>query len=81
MHQGPPDPARGLHLIASALQRLDLVEIHAVQNDLGRVQATQTAFDDFVDLAVIRDGRFPAHAADEAEGFHGAMKKPKNFRS
>ncbi len=55
---------------ATVLQSLDLREIDAVEHDLRRMQATESGLHRFVDLAVVRHGRFPAHAADETDNFH-----------
>ena len=63
------------------LQLLNLVEVHAVQCDLGRVQAAQAPADDPVDRPVVRDRRFPAHAADEADGLHVAFLPAATGRS
>ena len=57
--------------VAVVLQALDLGEVDAVQHDPGRVQAAEAGLHRFVDLAVVRHGGFPAHAAEEADGLHG----------
>ncbi len=56
--------------LARVLQLLDLVEVHAVERDLRRVQPAQALADDPVDGLVVRDRRLPAHAADEPDGLH-----------
>ena len=56
--------------LAGGLQVLHFGKVHAVQNDLGRMQAAELGLDRLVDLAVIGHSGFPAHAADEAQCFH-----------
>ncbi len=56
--------------IAGFLQQLHFVEIQAVEDDFGGVQAAEPLFDELIDLPVIRNRGFPAHAADEADGLH-----------
>ena len=53
-----------------ALQHLARGEFHGIQYALGRVQPAKLFLDCLVEDAVILEGRFPAHAADEANGFH-----------
>ena len=42
-----------------------------LQHDFGGVRAAQTLPDGFIDDPVVWHGGFPAHAAEQAEGFHG----------
>ena len=49
---------------------LDFGEIDAVQHDLRRVQPAESGLHGFVDLTVIGNGGFPAHAAEETDFFH-----------
>jgi len=56
--------------VAGVLQRFDLVEIHAVQQQPGRMQAAERVAHGLVDDPVVEQGGFPAHAADQANGLH-----------
>ena len=49
---------------------LNLGKIHAVKKDFGGVETAQTLLDGFVENLIIGDSAFPAHAADESDGFH-----------
>jgi hypothetical protein len=51
------------------------VEIDAVENNLRRMQTAEAFLDRFVDLAVIRNGRLPTHATNEANRFHSAPQR------
>ncbi|MNG12844.1 hypothetical protein D3C84_964810 [compost metagenome] len=62
--------APGLLPVAALLQALDLVEVDTQQHQPGRVQAAQARLHRLVEVAVVGDGRLPAHAADQADGFH-----------
>ncbi len=56
--------------IAGFLQRHNLLEIHAVQHNIGAAVAAQAPVDFTVDGLVIHNRAFGAHAADNADGFH-----------
>jgi hypothetical protein len=56
--------------ITDTLEPFDLMKVDAVQDDLRRMQTAQAFLDRLVDLAVVRDGRLPAHPADQADGPH-----------
>ena len=55
------------------LQRLDPGEVDAVQHELRRMQATEPFAHALVDDAVVRQRRFPAHAAEQAQRTHGLL--------
>ena len=55
------------------LEFFDLFEVDAVQGDAGGVQTPQSEFHLFVDQAVVLDGGFPAHAAEEADNLHAVF--------
>ncbi len=59
-----------LRPIARVLQHLDLLEIDADHGDARRMQAAQPLLHAFVDPAIVEFGAFPAHAAEQADGFH-----------
>src|SRR5574340_1525396 len=50
---------------------VQLVELHAVQQEFCRMQPAQTLAHQLVDTRIIMRGGFPAHATDEAERLHG----------
>src|SRR5258708_4513806 len=50
------------------LQPLDLVEVDAVEDHFRRMQPAEAFLDRLVDQPVIGNGRFPTHAADQADG-------------
>ena len=56
----------------AGLQALHLGEVDAVEHHLGRVESAETAFHELVEVAVVGDRGLPAHAADDADGLHGA---------
>jgi len=56
--------------LAAGLQVFNLGEVHAVQQEFGRMQPTQLFLDGLVDVLVVRHGGLPAHAANQAQCFH-----------
>src|SRR5580693_7875344 len=61
------------------LQSLDRAEVHAIKHELGGTQRPQAGADRFVDDAVIMYGRFPAHAADQADRSHYTLSSETAF--
>ena len=59
---------------ASALQRGDIFEIEGVHQDARRMHAAQLLLHGLVDQAVIGDGGFPTHPADQADSFHNPLR-------
>ena len=64
---------------AGALHGLDGREIHRVDDDRRRVKAAAQAGGLAVEHGVVVGGGFPAHAADEADGFHGLVMAQVEF--
>jgi hypothetical protein len=60
----------GILPASRTLQLLDVVKVDAVKDQLGRVKPAQSPLDRLVDEAVVQRGRFPAHAADQADHLH-----------
>lgn len=56
--------------VALMLVRHNPGEIHRIKDDLRRMMAAKPVLDSFVDLLIVDDGALPAHAADDADGFH-----------
>src|SRR5579859_2875887 len=62
-------PSAGCPIILM-LEPLDLVEFHAVHQDLRRMQATEPLCNQLVDALVIMSGGFPADPADHTQCLH-----------
>src|SRR5690606_22425077 len=60
--------------VTLVLQRLDLREIHAVENEPCRVKTTEALLHPLINQAVVGLGRLPAHSADQACCFHGHLR-------
>jgi hypothetical protein len=54
------------------LELLDVVEVDAVKDDPGRIEAAEPLADDAVDCLVIGHGGLPALAPDETDGLHAS---------
>jgi hypothetical protein len=52
------------------LKLLNVVKVNAVEDQLGRVKTPQSFLDQFVDLLVVWNRRFPAHPPNKANHFH-----------
>jgi hypothetical protein len=66
--------AAGRIPLTAALQFLDFGKVNTVEDDPRRVQATQALPHQFVDPAIVGERRFPAHAAEQADGFHAGRR-------
>ena len=63
--------------VTGALHLLDGSEIDRVDDDRRGVEPAEPGRRLAVEDGVIVGGRFPAHAADEADGFHGSQMARK----
>jgi hypothetical protein len=63
---------------AGPLARHDFLEVEAAQLQPGRSQAAEASADFTVDDLVVQGGRFPAHAANEADRLHDGVPQAAN---
>lgn len=69
----------GLLPVAAALQEFNLVKVNTGQYQFGGMKAAKARLYGLVDVVAVGNGGFPAHAADEADGFHRNVDSSLNF--
>ena len=74
-HQGV-----GLVPLAAALQRRHFVEVERVQQQLGGMDAAEAFLNLAVEELIVDGAGFPAHAAEDADGLHGAKLAGRDAR-